>query len=203
MAAKDLITRICTACKLSKCLSEFHKCSNNKSGLYSWCKQCALEKNNTYIKTKAGLLAKIYGDQRNSSRKRGYDYPDYSLSELRVWALSKKIFNKLYSSWVKSGYQKDMRPSFDRLDDYKSYTFDNLQIVTWKENNEKAYADRKNGINNKHSKAVTQTDFDGNFIAEYFSSRCAARSSGINRGHIWSCCVGDRKTAGGFKWAFA
>jgi hypothetical protein len=49
--------------------------------------------------------------------------------------LSIKNFKVLYKNWVKSGYEKNFRPSVDRLDSTKGYSFDNIRLVTWKENN--------------------------------------------------------------------
>ena len=43
-----------------------------------------------------------------------------------------------------------LAPSIDRKDDYKPYTFDNIQLTTWQQNKAKGHEDCKNGINNKH-----------------------------------------------------
>ena len=37
----------------------------------------------------------------------------------------------------------------DRLNDYKGYSFDNIQLMTWQENKDKGHRDCLNGINNK------------------------------------------------------
>ncbi len=51
-------------------------------------------------------------------------------------------------------------------------------------------------------KAVYQFTKDGRFIAEYESVTTAAHEQGINRGNLSSCCIGNRKTCGGFVWGF-
>ena len=56
----------------------------------------------------------------------------------------------------------------------------------------------------KTSKPIVQYDLQGNFISEYFGIREASRQTGINSSHIGDCCnkVKNRKSAGGFLWAF-
>lgn len=56
----------------------------------------------------------------------------------------------------------------------------------------------------KTSKPVVQYDLQGNFISEYFGICEASRQTGINSAHIGDCCnkVKNRKSAGGFLWAF-
>ena len=93
-----------------------------------------------------------------------------------------------------------LSPSVDRIDDYRSYIFDNIQLMTWRKNLDKSYTDRKNGVNNKLSKTVLQFTLSGKFIKEYYSQSQATRNTGVNRGNLNSCCNGNVKTAGGFIW---
>ena len=79
---------------------------------------------------------------------------------------------------------------------------DNLQWMTWTENNDKGYADRKNGINKKSFKSVIQMDLNDKFIAKHCSMSQASRDTGINLGNIGLCCRGKYKTAGGFRWIY-
>jgi len=48
-------------------------------------------------------------------------------------------FEELYNNWVKHGYDKWYKPSVDRLNDDKGYSFSNIQLVTWKENSDKQH----------------------------------------------------------------
>ena len=203
MTCSNYTSKICSSCKTDKPLSGFNKKNSNKDGLRHSCKSCDKEYAIAYKMTKKGLITKIYSTQRNKSRKRQHTLPDYSLIELREWAFSQSIFHELYDKWVASGYLKKEILSFDRLDDYKPYTFDNLQIITWQDNNEKGHTDRKNGINNKHSKVVIQMDLNGEFIKKYYSLRHAGRVLGIAQANITKCCKGRIKTCGGFKWQYA
>ena len=89
---------------------------------------------NKYKKTKTGVINTMYGSQRGLSRKREHHLPRYTHQELKEWCFKQPIFHKLYRNWVKSGYYKMAKPSCDRLDNSKGYTFDNLRIVTFHEN---------------------------------------------------------------------
>ena len=151
-------------------------------------------------RTKQGLSSKIYYSQRARALNNNMPLPNYSLEELREWLFGNPLFDELYNTWKESGYKLELIPSCDRLDNYKSYTFENLQLMTWGENNERGHSDRKNGANNKQSRAVLQFDLDGNLVRKHYSISQARRETKIeNIGHV---CLGDQKTAGGYKWQY-
>jgi len=77
-----------------------------------------------------------------------------------------------------------------------------MQVVTWEENNQKAFCDRKNGINNKASRTVLQYSLEGKLIKEYYSAMQATRETGINNGQLAACCRGTCRTAGGYRWEY-
>jgi hypothetical protein len=60
-------------------------------------------------------------------------------------------FQDLFDAWVASGYAKKMVPSLDRIDPTKTYSLDNVRLVTWYENYCKVGLDsyRKPKKNNK------------------------------------------------------
>ena len=151
--------------------------------------------------TKKGLVTCIYGHQRGNSKKRNHRMPEYTNKELKEWCFSQEKFHILYSEWKQSGFEKRLRPSIDRKNDYIHYCFTNIQIVTWKENNDKQYTDRISGKNNKISKSCEQ--YKGNVkVAEYYSTSEASRVTGINQGNIATCCRGKVKKAGGYQWRY-
>lgn len=154
-----------------------------------------------YKRTEKGLTAVIYSNQRANSKHRNHQPPEYNLKELRKW-LTKTKFSQLYIEWVLSGYERNLIPSCDRLDDYKHYTLDNLQVVTFGYNVSKAYADRRNGINNKVNIAVEQIDSDGVVINTFYSMTEADRRTEAHQANIFKCCVNERHTAGGYAWRY-
>ncbi len=188
--------KICSKCRITKQLKEFYRDKGRKDLRNSYCKICSSEYNKKHDQSYNGLINRIYLSQVCHSKRRGHPTPDYTKDELRAWIHSKaNNYEQLYYAWVKSGYETYLKPSCDRLFNDKPYTFSNLQLVTWGKNKENGYRDK--------SKAVIQSDLNGNFINQYISIRNAAMKTGTNKGSLYSTCAGGRKTANGFQWAFA
>jgi len=156
-----------------------------------------------YQKTKKGLVTRIYADQRSGSKQRGHYMPAYSKQELKDWLFKQPKFHELYDDWRESNYDTLLSPSCDRLDDYKGYSLKRLQLMTWGENKRKGESDKKNGINNKNSKAVISTHKITGVEMEFYSTSKAERETKISHSHISAVCKGKRKTAGGYYWEFA
>ena len=119
-----------------------------------------------------------------------------------IWMIKQDNFVELFNNWKLSGYESRLKPSGDRLDDYKPYTFDNLQLITWGENSDKMHRDVKSGKNSKKSKACEQFTLDGVFIAEWVSLKEAARNNVATSAGISQCCKGLTKQSGGYIWKY-
>jgi hypothetical protein len=193
----------CSRCKEEKLLEEFGlNNTNGKSFIKNRCKKCLNELQKEYNKTIDGLITLIYTGQRKLSRRRNHQPPSYTLKELRKWIKSQPIFQSLYDKWIESGYNRWETPSLDRLDDYKPYSFDNIRLTTWKENYDKGNSDRKNGVNNKGSKAVLQYDLEENFIKEFHSMRQVERETGFHNSCIVLACQGKLKQSYDYLWRY-
>lgn len=192
----------CKKCKLEKDNSFFIDNKRYSSGKHPYCKKCQNEIVTEYRRTKKGLCFYIYHIQCRHSKKRKHPLPIYTKQELKDWILSQSHFQKLYNDWVESGFKKDLKPSIDRKDDYKPYSLNNIELMTWKENNIKSHNATKLGINNKRNKSVIQLDKENKKINLFASQHIASKETGVNQSDISSVCRGKRKTAGGFKWAF-
>jgi hypothetical protein len=97
-----------------------------------------------------------------------------------------------------------MSPSFDRLDNSKPYTFDNLELVTWGENKRRGHEDVKNGTLKRRGFNLTPiigTNIKTGEVVEYISQN-AAKRDGFNNGHINSCLKGRIKTTSGYRWEY-
>ena len=149
---------------------------------------------------KKGKIKQVYLSQVQRSKEYGRPAPTYTRDELVDWCMSQKEYHELFETWKVSGFKKDLAPSIDRLDDYAGYSLSNIRLCSWYENNTKANKDRKEGRNNKHSKAVIQMDENMNEIASYHSTIEAERQTGIPNTNISSVCRGKRSTAGGYYW---
>ena len=198
---KDKLRR-CVKCGEEKPISHYPLKKCRTDGIDSSCKECVSLSQRTYRRSTLGVATLIHTNQKRNSKRRGHAAPNYTRDELLEWLLAQPNFERLYDDWIGSGYTKLMKPSVDRLDDYKGYSFDNIQLMTWGENKAKGHEDSKNGINNKRSRAVLQYSVDGEFIKEYYSMSQASREVGILCECICGVCNGryGYKTAGGFKW---
>lgn len=152
------------------------------------------------IRTPRGLLRRIYTQQKSNSKTRGHNPPAYNIDDFVEWALNLDNFFSIYSVWWLSNYPKKLRPSFDRVDNSKGYSFDNIQLMTWDENNKRQNNDVKIGVDNSCNIAVLQYDLDGNFIAEFHSMHDAARKTNSCFKKVSLVCNGLRKTHNKFIW---
>ena len=200
--------KTCTKCNSTKSINDFSKDKSKKDGYRPDCRVCKNKANTAYHRTKAGIVTSMYGSQIYASKKRGYAMPNYSKEELREWLFSQTLFYELFSNWVDSGFIKNLTPSCDRHNetgdyDYLPYTLDLIRLCTWKENMEKGFHDKRNGINNKTSKVVLQYSKDMVLIKKHKSIRGAARELGLKDANIVVCCKNINRTAHGFYWRYS
>lgn len=96
-----------------------------------------------YWKTIKGIVTMMYSMQKKSSRERGHEPPQYTKQEFHNWLISQPNFNKLYNNWIESNYNKWLKPSADRIENDKGYSFSNIRLMTWKENSDLGRFNRK------------------------------------------------------------
>jgi len=192
----------CNRCDELKSHDLFSVQRQNKGGYSHICKACVVQRNAEYWRTPIGRMSQVYAVQQVCSRQRGHPAPAYTRKELTNWALSQGLF-ALTDAWRDSGYEKDLAPSVDRLDPNQGYAFGNVRLVTWKENNEKAYEDRKACAHvTKQNRKVRQLTLHGELVKEFDSIAAASRATGIQRTNINAMCAGrpQYKSVGGFLW---
>ena len=190
----------CDACHQLKGITDYYKQKIGKGGLENVCKVCADKRSTKYIRTKDGLVSRIYASQRANSKTRNDQPPSYTKEELKEWIFSQDNFTELYNNWVKSGYATLQSPSCDRTNDYLPYSIDRLKLMTWEENCKKSYLDKINGINNKQLKSVTGIDIISNKERKFYSMSQASRITNIPISNISKVCSGERFQAGGYVW---
>jgi len=185
----------CTKCETIKDISEFPKDKSNKRGYKSFCKECAYAMTYRWTKSESGVVTTAWHHQVKHSITRGHTPPQYTKEELADWMLNHPSWNRLYSDFVDSGYERDVRPSVDRLNNNYGYSFDNIRLVTFRENYMTYLSDKKTGIETSDCKAIVKLTKQGDFVAEYFSVAEALRQHGKKpkNARISAVLTGNRK----------
>lgn len=192
----------CIVCQKSKPISEFKKHKRSKNGHVNTCLSCHRESMVEYYKTPQGLVTRILANQRKICQIRKHPAPSYTKKQLSQYLLNNLMFMTLFHYWKESGFKKELAPSLDRIDESKSYSFENIQIVTWQENFERSvwFAKTGQGSKGKQCKPVLQFTMNGEFVKEYISARAAQRETGILG--IPHSLKGRHTHAGHFVWKF-
>ena len=204
-ACNMLQEKKCLKCGETKSISEFYKNKTKKYGIQSSCKYCEELTKTNFKRTPIGLSSYIYSHQIKSSRYRNHPLPTYTREEFIKWSLASPEFHRLYNEWVRSGYDKWSKPSFDRRDDGLPYTFDNFnKWMTWQENSDKAHEDSKTGklVTGKPHRAIIGTNIKTGKEVEFHSTMEVERQLGIYHNMISKCCLGKQLSAGEYTWKY-
>lgn len=183
--------QVCSKCSAPLTNNSYRDCTTS-SGYSSWCIDCSdfysLERGRTI----EGVIKTIYDSQVSNSKGRGHEAPNYSKQDLLNYCLSSSRFIELYNAWVESEYLKDLKPSIDRLEDNKGYSFGNIRVTTWLCNKLKGEHQRM--------KPIAQYTKQNKLVKKFNGLNEAIRETGF--GGIKDVVTGRRKTAGGFKWKY-
>lgn len=198
----------CFKCGKEKELSCFYKHRAMKDGHLNKCKDCTKGdvKSNSkkvgdkYDSSEQGVIRIIYKTQKRNQRFRGHGDLPYSKDELSKWMYDNG-YKDLYKKYISSGKVKDLKPSVDRIDDFKGYSLDNIKMVTWLDNREHQYSDIESGkgTSGKRCKALLKLDKDNNIICEYVSYNSAQRDAGYS---IEYQIKNGVKCRNGFYWKY-
>lgn len=189
-------------CGVEKNVDDFTVEKYKNTIKFKRCKKCITEKSKKYQKTINGFISTTFSRQKHFSIMRNMAPPEYTKLELAQYLKSSVFFMSLYKGWVESGYDKWLRPSIDRINDFLPYSFGNIIVATWRENFEKQIYDTRNatGTSGLKCKAITQISLDGQIINEFHSISEARRQTGITG--IDQALANSNHTAGGYKWAY-
>lgn len=193
----------CNKCKSMLHNSEFTKSKKDKTyGLTYECKHCRNIDKKAYYLTKKGVMQTIWDSQKLSSKKRKMEYPLYEKDDFIKWLDLQEEFHLLYAQWVESNYESHNKPSVDRLNNFKPYSFDNIRVRSWGENKTLGHKEnmKANSPNIRYT-PVYQLKC-GEIVAEYITLSEAERITGIPHPNIWKVCNGQRHTAGGYGWKY-
>lgn len=190
----------CTNCLIEKDIKQFNKGKNKNSWIVSICKQCSRKKDIEYSHTEKWVISRIYAHQKEKSKRRWYEYPKYTKEELSNW-LYENWFKDLFDKWSESWFDTKLKPSVDRIDDYKTYYIWNIQLITWDQNNRKAHRDRRLWINTKWSKSIVWTNIE-NWTKIHFISIIDAERNWFNKTWTWRSLKWKAESYKWYKWEY-
>lgn len=150
-----------------------------------------------YRRTPKGVLTNIYQHIKERCSKYKYEL-GITLSDVHELYLYNQKFNLLYNAWVKNGFKFSDKPSIDRIDPYKGYTVENIQILSCSENRAKGVLE----VAIKKHKPIIALDLKGNFIERFRSLKDAAILLNLNQGLISAVLTGKRTHTGGYKFVY-
>lgn len=112
-----------------------------------------------YEKTPNGFLMRAYRNMRSRiegvQKKKAYLYAGLELlpkEEFYAWAKPHPEFRRLFEVWVKSGYDRRLTPSVNRIDPSVGYVLSNMEFITHSQNSALSSITKKN--NNAQRRAV-------------------------------------------------
>lgn len=100
-----------------------------------------------YDNTEKQISSSLFNGMKQKSKRRGHPAPNFTLIQFRNW-LDMNSFSSIRAAYIESGADKWLRPSVDRIDNAMPYSFDNMRLVTWRENLDSW----NNGGNKEHGK---------------------------------------------------
>lgn len=134
--------KTCNKCGVSKTHSEFQVCGTKLRGM---CKPCMKTWSKEYEKTEKGYLMRSYRNLVSrctgvlKAKQHLYQNMQYiGKEEFYDWATNDETFQELFKAWVKSGYDKKLSPSVDRVWPMFGYIRDNIRWMTHSENSSRA-----------------------------------------------------------------
>ncbi len=179
----------CIKCSVITPLDGFYKHKKMKDGHLNKCIVCTKKDSKInheisgkkYDSSMKGVIRVMYHTQKRHQALRGHGEMPYSKEELSGWLMING-FADFYQEWVDSGLSTEKKPSIDRVDDFKGYSFDNIRLVTWQENREHQHSDIRSGkgTGGLRCKAVIKMDSNFLFLQEFHSYSSAARHIGYS-----------------------
>jgi len=149
-----------------------------------------------YRKTKHGLLRRLYHKQVIRCKRKSWSLPEYTSQEFLDFYHDDWDFEDLYDQWVEHDYHKDFTPSVDRKDPGRGYVWDNIQLMTWQDNNKKGNLETRKAV------YYSKPHLHGSRLMSYDSVSDASKAMGCSISLIVRSCKSETTTAGGHRWDY-
>ena len=163
-----------------------------------------------YRKTINGWINITYACMKSCSNRKKIKlkFPNFTKDEFVQWISNQQdLFDKLWDAWVDSSYDTKLKPSVNRLDDYKPYIFNNMELTTWEDNWKKGNKCIKKVIactinGRKSGVPIIQLNMNGVIVSEFDSANDVYSKLGFDNSYISKCCRGILHHAYGFIWRY-
>ena len=149
-----------------------------------------------YRKTKHGLLRRLFHKQVLRCKRKGWSLPGYTSQEFLDFYYTDDHFLHLYNQWVLHEHHRNYTPSVDRVDPGLGYIWDNIQLMTWQENNQKGNLETRKAV--YHGKSHLR----GLLLIVFDSVSDASEAVGCSASMITRSCKSEKRTACGYKWYY-
>lgn len=184
----------CKKCWKSKDLKMFPKWR-------SWCKECRSKRQMEYFRTKHWVIVSIYNRMRSCSRKRWHQLPNFSWTEFKHRVNTQCVFEELYKLREESNFSKEKTPSVDRIDDSKSYSFENMRLTSREVNKKKWHDYRRNWICHV-CKRVEKIWAEWEVLSTFHSANEAERITWVHQWSISRVCRNKKWKAWWYMWRY-
>lgn len=89
------------------------------------------------MNTKIEKAMKLYDGMISRTKQNNLEEIRFSRDEFITWLYALPEYHELYSGWESSEFESNKAPSIDRINSSLSYSFNNMQLITWEANRDK------------------------------------------------------------------